>query len=112
MTFGELNRMKKVEHVKQTQPKVYMGNHVEKFFKESFLPNIYFFFALALTFFFTAVFFATGFFTGITLFVFANILATQIDGSSKQCFAIAICSSIALEIASRPTGPLDTEIVF
>ena len=34
MTFGELNLMKKVEHVKQTQPKVSMGNHVEKFFKE------------------------------------------------------------------------------
>ena len=34
MTAGEICRMKKVQTVRQTKPKVSMGSHVEKFIKE------------------------------------------------------------------------------
>ena len=34
MTAGEICRMKKVQTVQQTKPKVSMGSHVEKFIKE------------------------------------------------------------------------------
>ena len=34
MTAGEICRMKKVQTVQQTKPKVSMGSHVEKFIKQ------------------------------------------------------------------------------
>tara|TARA_R100000152_G_C6592947_1_gene52771 strand:+ start:317 stop:466 length:150 start_codon:yes stop_codon:yes gene_type:complete len=34
MTAGEICRMKKVQTIRQTKPKVSMGSHVEKFIKE------------------------------------------------------------------------------
>jgi len=34
MDFGELKLIPKVKTIRQTTPKVSMGNHVDKFFKE------------------------------------------------------------------------------
>ena len=38
--FGELKLMTKVKTVRQTTPKVSMGNHVDKFFKEKKLTLV------------------------------------------------------------------------
>jgi len=40
MGFGELKLMTKVKTVRQTTPKVPMGNHVDKFFKEKKLTLV------------------------------------------------------------------------
>ena len=40
MGFGELKLMTKVKTVRQTTPKVSMGNHVDKFFKEKKLTLV------------------------------------------------------------------------
>ena len=40
MGFGELKLMNKVKTVRQTTPKVSMGNHVDKFIKEKKLTLV------------------------------------------------------------------------
>ena len=40
MGFGELKLIPKVKTIRQTTPKVSMGNHVDKFFKEKKLTLV------------------------------------------------------------------------